>query len=136
MADRAPVEALLRAVSLPTAGAADCLCDAFVALARGEVVGVAAIERHGALGLLRSVAVASPWRGRGLARQLCTAGARRAASSGVTELYLLTEDAAGFFASLGFHACMRADAPRAIRESEEFRSLCPDSATLMRRSLV
>ncbi len=133
-ADLEAIHALLRAEELPVEGVNGALAAAFVAEVEGELVGVAALEHHGEHGLLRSVAVAPAHRGRGLARELSENVAEEAAARGIEALYLLTEDAAGYFQRLGFELMPRDDAPEAIQSSAEFAELCPDTAVLMRRS--
>jgi N-acetylglutamate synthase-like GNAT family acetyltransferase len=60
---------------------------------------------------------------------------RLARAAQITELILLTETAADFFAHQGYRTIERTSAPEAIQMSEEFRSLCPSSATCMAKSL-
>ena len=101
----------------------------------GRIVAVAGVEVHGRSGLLRSVVVNPAERGRGYARQLCERLAMRARGQGLEALYLLTLDAEEYFARLDFRRLERHRAPVEIRACREFRELCPDSATLMRRAL-
>jgi N-acetylglutamate synthase-like GNAT family acetyltransferase len=44
---------------------------------------------------------------------------------------LLTQTARDFFAHLGYRVIDRSEAPEEVQGSEEFRSLCPASATCM-----
>ncbi len=53
----------------------------------------------------------------------------------ITELVLLTQTATEFFARHGYRVIERAAAPQDMQGSEEFRSLCPGSATCMAKSL-
>jgi amino-acid N-acetyltransferase len=96
---------------------------------------VAGLELHGEDGLLRSVAVDPDYRGQGLAKSLVAAVIERATRVGLRSMYLLTTTARDYFARLGFADCPRDAAPRAIRDSWEFRTGCPSSATLMKRAL-
>jgi amino-acid N-acetyltransferase len=102
----------------------------------GRVVGVAGLELHGEHGLLRSVAVDADYRGQGLAAALVEAVLQRAARVGLRSVYLLTTTARDYFARRGFDECPRAEAPAGIRESWEFKSGCPSTATLMRRDVA
>jgi amino-acid N-acetyltransferase len=54
----------------------------------------------------------------------------------VKELVLLTQSAALFFQRQGYRVVERSGVPRAVQMSEEFRSLCPASATCMTKSLA
>jgi GNAT superfamily N-acetyltransferase len=69
-ADRERVAVLLRELELPTDGVAEWLDQFWIGEHEGAVVGVAGMERYGAAGLLRSVAVAPEWRGSGIGRAL------------------------------------------------------------------
>jgi amino-acid N-acetyltransferase len=50
---------------------------------------------------------------------------------GISQVYLLTNTAANFFAWLGYQVMKRTDAPLPIQSTAQFSSLCPDSAVLM-----
>ena len=102
----------------------------------GRVVGVAGLELHGEDGLLRSVAVDTDYRGQGLAAALVEAVLQRASRVGLRSVYLLTTTAAEYFARRGFAGCSRDAAPPAIRESWEFRTGCPSTATFMKRAVA
>ncbi|MFO1350376.1 MAG: arsenic resistance N-acetyltransferase ArsN2 [Gammaproteobacteria bacterium] len=128
--------ALLRAADLPTGGVDQHLHGFVVARDDGALAGVAGAELYDGVGLLRSVAVAAPFRNRGVASKLCEAIHAKAAAQGVQALYLLTTTAQNYFGARGFEAVPRAVAPPAIQQCEEFRSLCPASAVLMRRNLA
>lgn len=134
--DLAAVCALLVQCGLPLQGAADCLGTAIVARVDGALVGVAGIEKHARYGLLRSVAVAPRYRGHGLARTLCECCASQARDMGLDAIYLLTETACGMFTTLGYRCVARKDVPAAIRACEQFKSICPESATVMVRVLA
>jgi amino-acid N-acetyltransferase len=101
----------------------------------GRVVGVAGLEVHGEDGLLRSLAVEHDYRGQGLGARLVEAVLERAARLGLGALYLLTTDAQGYFARLGFVECPREGAPPAIGASWEFASGCPSTAVFMKRAV-
>lgn len=102
----------------------------------GSLIGIVGIEPHGAVGLLRSLAVIGAHRGSGLGSMLVFAAEAWAADRGIGLLYLLTLTAAGFFADLGYATIPRSDAPEAIRGTPQFCNLCPSSATLMRKTLT
>jgi len=97
-ADREAIEALLRAESLPTDGLRTE--DAIVALDKGQVVGVVALERYGTNSMLRSLVVAPTHRGQRLSHNLVGAALDIARWSGGTDVYLLTENAQTFFGKI------------------------------------
>jgi len=103
---------------------------------RGECVGVIGLEAYGNLGLLRSLVVSPVARGQGLGKMLVDGLERDAVAAGVTDLWLLTIDAEGFFEQLQFRIVSRDDAPDMIRNTEEFSNLCPGNAHLMMKSVA
>ena len=129
--DLTAVERLLRESDLPTVGVKDFIGDFLVAEAGQDVVGVVGMEYCCNFGLLRSTAVASTWRGKGLGRQLVEQIIARAESRGVNALYLLTTTAESYFPSFGFKPTTRDVVPAEIKATDEFRGACPASATVM-----
>ncbi|WP_210424902.1 arsenic resistance N-acetyltransferase ArsN2 [Halorussus halobius] len=101
----------------------------------GSRVGIGGLETDGAVGLLRSVVVTEPNRGRGYGTALCDALEDRARTNGVETLYLLTTTATAFFRRRGYESVAREDAPASVRRTTEFAELCPESATCMRNEI-
>ena len=129
------VIALLADCGLPTEDVHEHLGN-FVLVRQGETVHAAAgLEIHGDYALLRSVAVAGPWRGRGIARHLCDFLVARARNNGVRQVYLLTTGAQQYFRKLGFAAVARETVPEPIRATREFSNLCPQTASVLMRDL-
>jgi N-acetylglutamate synthase-like GNAT family acetyltransferase len=58
-----------------------------------------------------------------------------AAMAHINQLILLTETATEFFAHQGYRVIERSSAPQDVQGSDEFRSLCPSSATCMTKDL-
>src|SRR5437868_1403818 len=133
--DLPSVERLLTASDLPLDGVADALSDFIVAEADGALVGVAGLEVCCEHALLRSVAVDSAWRSHGVGRALVTRVISDAEARGIDALYLLTTTAERYFPSFGFSPIARDEVPDDVRETTEFRSACPASATVMTRPL-
>lgn len=133
--DRAAIEGLLLAAGLPLDGLELALPYAVVARDHDGVIGCAAVEAYGSVGLLRSVCVAAPVRGSGIGRRLVAAAEALAASRGIVELYLLTETAERWFPRLGYVAATRAELPGALMTSPEFTDACPESAAVLRKHL-
>lgn len=98
--------------------------------------GIVGLEIYGEVALLRSLAVASDFRGRGCGQALVAEAERYAHSRGVTEVYLLTTTAEGFFDRLGYRKTDREGAPAPIRQTEQFSGLCPTSSALMVKVLA
>ncbi|EYB66421.1 hypothetical protein DEIPH_ctg139orf0151 [Deinococcus phoenicis] len=125
------IEALLNALSLPLAGVADHLEDLRLAEDGSSLLGMAGLERHGRVALLRSVAVTPAAQGQGLAAQLVGEVLDHARALELEEVYLLTTTAATYFPRLGFTEVPRVSAPAALLASREFQDACPQTATLM-----
>ena len=130
------VEAALRDSELPLDGLRDQFGEGYaVAEAGGSVIGVEGIEVHGDDGLLRSAAVVSSWRGRGVGDALTRDRIEWARRHRLRSLYLLTTTAGDYFPRFGFTAADRESAPQAVRASREFSEACPSTALFMTLSL-
>ncbi|MDI9238410.1 arsenic resistance N-acetyltransferase ArsN2 [Lysobacter sp. LF1] len=129
------VRSLLVAAALPVDDLDDADVRFIVAIDDDKPVGAVGLEAFGSVGLLRSLAVRADRRGSGIGNRLVDALEAQARDAGFEQLVLLTTTAAPFFAMRGYRAIDRIDAPAAVRDSAEFRSLCPASATCMARSL-
>lgn len=130
------VVSLVEAAGLPTADLRGAPATFVLAAPAGtdDPVAVGGLERAGDAALLRSVVVAPDARGEGVGRALVGDLESRAAAE-ARDCYLLTTDAAGFFARLGYERVDRAAAPEGVRRTRQFEGLCPDAATLMRKRL-
>jgi amino-acid N-acetyltransferase len=131
----AEVRGLLATSGLPTADLHDPAIELLGAWDGAALVGAVGLQRCGDAGLVRSLAVAAAWQGRGLGRELCARVLTLARGRGLTALYLLTTTAADFFRRLGYRDAPRDEVPAAIRATAEFASLCPSTATVLRLDL-
>jgi amino-acid N-acetyltransferase len=133
-ADRGAIAVLLSSYGLPVDDL-DAVLEGFVvADARGEIVGCGCIEAAPPAALLRSLAVSRQWQVTGLAERLLHALERRALARGCDTLYLLTTTAARWFEWHGFERIAREAFAPTLRDTAQFRSLCPVSAVVMRRA--
>jgi amino-acid N-acetyltransferase len=131
-ADLNAVESALRDSDLPLDGLHDQFGDGYaIAESNGRVIGVEGIEIHGNDGLLRSAAVVSDWRGKGVGDALTRDRIEWAKRRGLRSLYLLTTTAGDYFPRFGFSVADRDSAPDAVRRSREFSEACPSSALFM-----
>jgi amino-acid N-acetyltransferase len=133
--DLPAILALLAASKLPRAGIEEHVTNTLVARAASSVVGSAALELYGSAALLRSVAVATQLRGRGLGAALTLAALDLARRRGARTVYLLTETAGQFFPKFGFRPITRAEVDPVVLESTEFTTVCPKSALVMVKQL-
>ncbi|HYR36042.1 MAG TPA: arsenic resistance N-acetyltransferase ArsN2 [Burkholderiales bacterium] len=132
----AAVTRLLAEAKLPSSDLTEAHLQNFLACgADDKLKGVVGLELYQPVALLRSLAVASRARGRGVGSALLAEAESYARSREVKEIYLLTTTAERFFAGRGYERIQREAAPEAIRETHEFSSLCPASAAVMRKRL-
>lgn len=131
-----PLRARLRAAGLPADDLDGARMHVFALEDAAGALAWAALETTQGDALLRSVLVLPDRRAKGVGADLVRHIAAEAASRGIARLWLLTETAAPFFGRHGFRAVERAAAPAAIRQTSEFRAICPASATCMVRDLA
>jgi N-acetylglutamate synthase-like GNAT family acetyltransferase len=134
--DRECVEQLLITEQLPLQGLDEHFGSFFVAEIDGEVAAAAGIELYEQYGLLRSVVVASSYRGQRVAERLVRERIEDAARQGICALYLLTMTADTYFRRFGFEPIERDDIPPAVRRSQEYTVACPASARVMSLTLA
>jgi N-acetylglutamate synthase-like GNAT family acetyltransferase len=134
--DQTGIERLLIDTHLPSEGIAPLLHGFLVAESGRDIVGVVGLEPCGEYALLRSTAVASDWRGKGVGKQLVERAVAHAESQGIRALYLLTTTAEHYFPSFGFQVTTRDAVPATVQATDEFRGACPASATVMCRAVA
>jgi amino-acid N-acetyltransferase len=100
----------------------------------GQLIGAIGLEPFGATGLLRSLVVSPSHRVHGLGSALVSVLEQEVSVQGVQTLVLLTETAEAFFRRRGYRVVERSVVPDEIKQSAEFRSLCPASAVCMTKS--
>jgi len=133
--DLQQIFALLEESDLPGEGLMNHLSTTLVARKGIEIVGCVALELYQEHALLRSFAVKSTFRKHGIGLRLARAALGLAKEHQVRNVYLLTETAAAFFSKEGFNQVLRSDVPKTIRQSVEFTTLCPDTCTVMMKTL-
>ena len=133
--DLIAIRSLLEGAGLPTRDLATARPEFFAIRMDGSLVAAGALQRFGSAALLRSVVVSDDHRGMGLGRTIVLELERRAREARIERLILLTETAGEFFAARGYQVIERGAAPADMQQCEEFRSLCPSSATCMAKRL-
>jgi amino-acid N-acetyltransferase len=133
--DLIPIRALLERSGLPMSDLDSARPTFVVIRENGQVIAAGALQAFGSSALLRSVAVAADRRKRGLGQAVVSGLERMARMGHLNQLILLTQTAAEFFAHQGYRVIERSSVPQDMQQSEEFRSLCPSSATCMAKSL-
>ena len=134
--DLPEVSQILNGAGLPTADLASAHeFQSWVLQENGLILGVIGLERFGSDALLRSLAVSPDHRNRGLGQELVARLEHDAQAEGIQRLVLLTETAEAFFRRLGFAVTDRSHVSDGVKQSAEFRSLCPISAICMSKAL-
>ena len=134
--DLAAVRQLLESAGLPTSDLATAGPQFAVIRDGQQIIATGALQCFGSVALLRSVAVAPDRRGAAVGRRIVQELERVARAAEIRRLVLLTQTARQFFAHLGYRVIERADAPQEVQGSEEFRSLCPSSASCMVKDIT
>lgn len=119
------IEQLLVNSGLPIGGVKINIAHFLVAESKDkECIAVIGMERSGAYGLLRSLAVSPKWKRHGIARNIVMQAIDRAKSSGISELYLLTETAAQYLSRFGFAEITRCEIPGELLSNSALNSAC------------
>lgn len=135
--DWGAIQDLLLASGLPVDNIGAEKLDRFLIAEHDDrTVGLIGLEIFGTVGMLRSLVVEKSARSTGLGGKLVGSLESAAEAAGIAELWLLTIDAERFFQRHNFEIVDRTAAPDAIRQTDEFSGLCPDTAYLMRKMLV
>ena len=106
----------------------------FALLHNDTIVGTGGLEFFGDCALLRSVSVKKDLHGKGLGKLIITELEKISGKKGINCLYLLTTTAKDFFIRVGYEEIERESVPLSIKNTSEFSSLCPSSATVMRKT--
>jgi N-acetylglutamate synthase-like GNAT family acetyltransferase len=105
--DLIAIRALLERAGLPTSDLESAQPEFVVIRADGKATAAGALQRFGSSALLRSLVVAPDHRGNGLGRLIVSELEYSARAAQITELILLTQTAAEFFARQGYRAIER-----------------------------
>jgi len=102
----------------------------------GQMVGTGGLEIYGSYGLLRSLSVKLGTRGKALGTAITTYLIDEARARRIKGIYLLTENARGFFQRKGFVDVDRSQVPIELHASSEFSVTCPTTAAVMKLDIV
>lgn len=101
----------------------------------GRVVGHAGLEIYGSDAFLRSLVVMPEARGQGFGGAILARQCRRAFDAGARRAFTLTTTVGDWLERKGFVRIDRSQAPAAILDTRQARSLCPASAVLLTRKI-
>lgn len=133
--DLAAIEALLDANELPTVGVAEHLTNFIVGVGPSGTIACGGVEYYAEFALMRSIAVARDARGFGLGEAIIAHLLAACRTRAVRSVVLLTTTAEHYFADQGFAPVARNEVPPALLASNQFRGVCPASATTMLKVL-
>jgi amino-acid N-acetyltransferase len=128
------IQALLMQHQLPIDGLAQHIQHFEVVMANNQIIGVAGVEQYFPFALIRSVAIDAQYQHQQLGKQLIEVLLSKLNDAGFTTYYLLTETAPTFFSKLNFHIIQRNEVPLVIQQTQEFATICPDSAIVMTKN--
>lgn len=132
---RDEIKSLLQSQNLPAEDLPHVLTDFYAAVDEGNLIGLIGMERYSHYGLLRSMVVHPDHRNKGIAEALVTQLEQGAKSTGITEMFLLTETADKYFSKKGYTIITRDAVPAELKSSSEFSHVCPVSAIVMKKPL-
>jgi amino-acid N-acetyltransferase len=134
--DLSAIQSLLQSLGLPHHDLTPSKLEHFLVYAEDETLcGVVGLELCGSDALLRSLAVPQKRRHEGIGARLVEAIERHAEAVGVASIYLLTTTATDYFRHFGYTPIGRDELPPAVQDTDEAASLCPSSATCMRKCI-
>ncbi|HWR41319.1 MAG TPA: arsenite methyltransferase [Patescibacteria group bacterium] len=126
--DGAGIMSLLQNSGLTTCGVEARINDFWVmtGTTSPDILGVIGLTVNGRQGVLRSLAVAPEWRGRGVAAALVKNALTEAKKRDLREIYLLTDTAADYLKPFGFEMIERSELPAGLLNSslQEACSVC------------
>lgn len=134
--DPSAISAFLKANNLPVLDLAEENVRIYNMHIHEEIVATIGLEKYGNNALLRSLAVKEEFRNQHLADKMITGFFELCRSEGITDVYLLTTTAEGYFKRKGFIPIERKQVPGSIRKTREFSSICPSSAVVMHREVT
>lgn len=134
--DLRAIKNLLWVAGLPSVDFESYLEYFIVSKVNNIVVGFIGMEPYGSVALLRSLVVVEDFRGQGIGRELTRRIIAQARQQGITDFYLLTTSVEKLCRKWGFQKIERHLVPEVIRNTAEFKELCPKTAVCMYRRVT
>lgn len=102
-----------------------------------EIIGTAGLEIFGRIGLLRSLSVLESQKGKGYGLLIVQKLESYVKTKNIKALYLLTSTAKDFFETkCKYELIERINVPIEIQNSQQFASICPSSAVIMKKDIA
>ena len=127
---------LLKSMPLPCEDFKVHLNNFYVIEEKNNIIATAGYESCSSYALLRSFAVKQEYKGLGLAKKLYKTLEKKAKNENIKAFYLLTQTAVRYFEKLNFVCIEKNKTPESIKNTEQFKSICPNSAQLMYLDLL
>lgn len=121
--------------NLPTADISSSDIKLFVGDYNNSIIGVIGIEIYSRIGLLRSLAVDDNFKNLNIGKTLVINLLSYCKQNYIESLYLLTETAERYFEKFGFITIDRSIVPETIKQSKEYKEICPVSAVIMQAKM-
>jgi amino-acid N-acetyltransferase len=122
---------LLRSSNLPYTDFDLDKINVIIAIDNKDIIGSIGVELYPPNALLRSFVLRPEYRGKGIASNMFRYLMSYGREKGIRDIHLLTDTADSYFISNGFIIANKNDAPSQIRETSEFKDLCPSTSTYM-----
>ena len=129
------IKKLLDDNNLPTTDIYQDNIQLFIGLIDDKIMSVIGLEKYKNVGLLRSLAVTDLFKNQQVGSRLIRHIVDLCASEHIDKIYLLTTTADKYFVKFGFTKIERIEAPDILKQTREFKDICPVSAVLMYKSL-
>lgn len=113
----------------------DCI-SFFKAVENNNIIGIIGLEKYKNTGLLRSLAVKDGYKNLKIGERLVRYLFTFCQGKNIDELYLLTTTAEKYFKKFKFEKIERPKVPEEIMQTDEFKNICPESASVMRKRPV
>ena len=133
--DLEAIKNLLEENELPTKDLDQDNINLFVGFVDNNIRGVIGFEKYKNVGLLRSLAIKDLYKNQKIGTHLVHYLFDWCLSEQIDTLYLLTTTAEIYFTKFGFVKIDRFQVPYVIRETREFKDICPLSAVVMYKKM-
>ena len=129
------IRKLLDDNNLPTTDIHQDNVQLFIGLIDNKILSVIGLEKYKDIGLLRSLAVNDLFKNQQVGTRLIRHIFDLCVSEHIDKIYLLTTTAEKYFVKFGFTKIERMEAPDILKQTREFKDICPVSAVLMYKNL-